>query len=191
MSIFLRTLAAAGVVAMAGCIGLAHVKIEMPPLLVQGVLLDRAGQPIRDQHVFVALSNFYGEQQTFKALRTGTLDANEYGYKYQPIRTGQQGEFVSRLPGESRYIGFMPPLTNPSDETLKGFTIGIRTANGQVAAIVVRGSTTDIRVPDGPQFKLVSPRDDFPLRISASIERSDVIDVLQLVVRNQAIGGRL
>lgn len=182
MPTVLRALALLSLIVVGGCIGLAHQRVNMPPLLVQGVLLDGKGQPIPGQSIVVALSAFYGTQQTFKALRSGKLDAGEYGYKYAVVRTGSQGEFSTRLPGESRYIGYMAPLMNPSEETLKSFILGLRTASGAVLAIVVSGSNVDIRVPIGDEPKFIAPANDFPFKVTAGATRSVVIDVLQLTV---------
>lgn len=170
-------------VSVAGCLGVAHQKVDMPPLLVQGVLLDDMGDPIPEQNLVVALSDFYGNQETFTALRSGNFARDDYGYHYEILRTGSQGEFATRLSGESRYIGSVPPLMNPGEETLRSFVLGLRTPDGVVLAVMVAGTRADVRVPvEGS--KLIEPPSDFPFSVTAEVTRSDAIDVLQLTLRS-------
>ena len=55
-----------------GC--LAHTLVEMPPLFVQGLLLDSEGRPISSEMLTISSAAFYGTEETFSALRTGNLD---------------------------------------------------------------------------------------------------------------------
>jgi len=154
----------------------------MPPLVVQGVFLTADGQPIADQTLTIVLSNFYAQSESFKALTSGDLDTEAQGYQFCTVRSSPGGEFSCRLPGESRYIGFMPPLMCPSENTLRSYVVGLRTAGGSTFAVSVYGAKAEVRVPKGPDFKLVKPS-ALPLAISAAASRSEHADVLQLVLR--------
>ena len=165
-----------------GCFGLAHTAVEMPPLVVQGVLLTSHGAPWGGQLLTISLSDFYAQPETFEALSSAELDPKANGYKFCQVPTGPGGEFSCRLPGESRYIGLMPPLMCPGEDTLKSFVVGIRTPSGVILAIAVSGTKAEVRVPEGSDFRLVKPR-DIPFTASATASRSAQADVLQLVLR--------
>jgi hypothetical protein len=156
----------------------------MPPLVVQGVVLAADGQPVVGEALTIALSDFYAVPETLKALTSGTFEAAANGYRFCEIRSGSDGEFSCRLSGESRYIGFMPPLMCPGESTLKSFLVGVRSAEGSSFAVDVSGSEAEIRVPVGPEFKLEKPN-GLPLSIQATASRSGAADVLQLVIRKK------
>jgi len=168
--------------ALAGCVGLAHVKVEMPPLVVQGLLLDNKMLPIASQQLTVILPDFYGTEKSINNLVSGTLREDDLGYTMQRVQTGQNGEFFVRLPGESRYIGFMAPLQSPSTDTLRSFVVGVRTASGKVAAFTVSGRSVTVRVPIGEKGELGVPPDNYSLKASAAASRSNALDVLQIVM---------
>ena len=167
---------------LVGCFGLAHVAVEMPPLIVQGVILTLAGDPWPDQLLTIALSDFYARPETFEAITAGETSAEAYGYEFCEVRSGAGGEFFCLLPGESRYIGFMPPLMCPSERTLRSFVVAVRTSPGVVMAITVSGTESEIRVPSGADFELVRA-DSLPFNVSTTVNRSGQTDVLQLVMR--------
>jgi hypothetical protein len=156
----------------------------MPPLVVQGVFLAPDGQPVVGEVLTVALSDFYAQPETLAALTSGTFDSDAHGYRFCALRSGSEGEFSCRLAGESRYIGFMPPLMCPGEDTLKSFLVGIRTADGSSFAIDVSGSDAEIRVPVGPELKLAKPT-GLPFTVQAIPSRSEGADVLQVVIRRK------
>jgi hypothetical protein len=180
--VIIRTLVVA--LLFSGCFGLAHTAVEMPPLVVQGVLLAADGQPVVGEAVTVALSDFYAQPETLSALTSGAFAPGAHGYRFCAVRSGSDGDFSCRLSGESRYIGFMPPLMCPGESTLKSFLVGIRTADGSSFAIDVSGSDAEIRVPVGPEFKLAKPN-GLPYAVEATPSRSAGTDVLQVVIRKK------
>ncbi len=188
MSAALRALLFLFTLLLTGCVGIAHVKVDMPPLVVQGVLIDQSGQPIANQVITVALSDFYAQERTFEALHGDMAAKDQHGYRYCEVHSGPQGEFVCRLPGESRYIGFMFPFHNPSEDTLKSFVLGVGLAPATVIGLVVTGSEVKMLVPQGNDFRLVAPGNDFPISVTASAVRSNVIDVLHIVLRTRGSG---
>ncbi len=188
MTYALRALLFLSTLLIAGCVGIAHVKVDMPPLVVQGVLIGQSGQPIANQVVTIALPDFYGEEKTFEALHGDIAAKDQHGYRYCEVRSGPQGEFVCRLPGESRYVGFMFPFMNPSEVTLRSFVVGIRLAPATVIGLEVAGSEVKMLVPQGKDYRLVAPSKDFPISVTASATRSNIIDVLQIVFRTRGGG---
>ena len=157
----------------------------MPQLLIQGLLLDKDGKPITNKPIIIVLSDFYGRKMTYEALNSGKFDQEGHHYNFEKVQTGENGEFICRLPGESRYIGFMPPLMNPSEETLKEFVFGIRTNNGEIAVIEVSGTSAKVHIPVGNEFELEPLPDDYPLDISPAINRSKTIDIIQLLIKER------
>lgn len=167
-----------------GCFGLAHKAVEMPPLVVQGVVLAADGQPVVGETVTVVLSDFYAQPETLSALTSGAFEPDAQGYRFCAVRSGSNGDFSCRLSGESRYIGFMPPLMCPGESTLKSFLVGIRTSDGSTFAIDISGSDAEIRVPVGSELKLAKPN-GLPFSIEATPSRSEDGDVLQIVIRKK------
>jgi hypothetical protein len=177
-----------GSLLFSGCFGLAHVKMEMPPLVVQGVLLDVEGRPVANETLTLALADFYSEPETLRALTSGTLDPAAYGYRFCTVRSGAEGDFACRLSGESRYVGFMPPLMcAPSETTLQSFLVGVRIADHTSFAVRVAGTEAEVRVPTGPELELAKPA-ALGFSVLATPYRSKAADVLQLVIRRKPAG---
>lgn len=167
---------------LAGCFGTAHVAVEMPPLVVQGVVLTPEGKPLPDRELVIARADFHALEETFDALTSGDLGHDADGYAFCTVRTSSSGGFSCLIRGESRRVGSMPRLTWPGRSTLDAFVVGIRMPSGFTFAVDVSRRHATILVPTGPEFKLIRPP-ALPVGVSAAVNRYEESDVLQLIVR--------
>lgn len=159
-----------------------HSVIDMPDLLVRGTIVNNQMKPISNSEITIVNMDFYGVQEGVDALRDGMLDTEALQYTYTTIKTDAQGRFETKLPGESRYIGYMYPFTI-SEKTMKTLFIGAGGEDFPPCIIEVSGTIANLRVPGQDKKILVKPPRAFPVSISTTAERTEKADVVTLTVQ--------
>jgi hypothetical protein len=167
---------------LTGCFGVAHVSVQLPNLTVQGTVYDANGAPAANRNITIAVANFYSNPETFQAVESGSLDPDSYHYQFCSRRTGSNGSFVCQFEGESRHIGYMPPLMcSPSESLLRSLVIAVRLPPAPVFAVSISGRHAEIREPSGADYRLRKPH-DLPFQVNAKAVRLETSDLLELEI---------
>jgi len=123
---------------ISGCLGLAHVSVEVPSLELSGELVNETSS-LAGGSIYILLPEFYGESDAFLSITTGKLKSDSL-YQWQKIDIGQEKIFSAKFDKESRYIGFMVPFS-PGKEVMESRTIFIwPTASKTMYRIRVNGN---------------------------------------------------
>ena len=121
---FLRNIKAFAIlilsIAMFGCMGLAHVNVNVPAFEVIGTVVDVENESMSDSALLIA-PKFYGSTDALISLLKESLK-NTYFYQLQRVDVIRDRSFTAKFNEESRYIGFMVPFA-PSKETMESRTI--------------------------------------------------------------------
>ena len=101
---------------LAGCIGIAHISVSVPPLTINALSTNSID-------IDVLCPNFYGEPRTFLALVAGSLEPDALHYDWKRIHLSPASSGRAACRNERRYIGFpaVPFVpTAPSSRAAKG-----------------------------------------------------------------------
>ena len=118
---------------ISGCVGLSHVRVNVPAFEVSGVV---AGQKnATDVYFFyIVVPEFYGASGAFVSLVNGNLTTDSL-YQWKEAYSSKGQLFNTNFNEENRYIGSMFPFS-PSKETMES----------RIIFIYVNGSDTVYKV---------------------------------------------
>lgn len=103
-------------VQLAGCFGIAHVQVNVPPIEIAGTVSKISSRSSKDS-ITIVVPNIYGEDNAFVDL-VGERLASSHNYNWKIIPINKDRHFITVFKEESRYIGFAPPFS-PSEEEME------------------------------------------------------------------------
>src|SRR5207248_8678467 len=113
---------------LAGCIGIGHISVSVPPLAINA-------RSTASFEIDVLCPKFYAEPQTFVALVTSSLEPDARHYDWKRLQLSPPTSTRAACRNESRYIGFPVVLflpTWPSSKVAKARRLFVHVANDNV-----------------------------------------------------------
>jgi hypothetical protein len=140
---------------MSGCLGLGHVRVNVPVFEVSGVVIGDENT-ISPNAFYIVVPEFYGVSGAFVSLVNGNL-RNDSLYQWKEVYISKDKVIDTKFNAESRYIGSMFPFTHSKDTMERRIVFIWRKGFDDVYKVTMHGAEASVEKTNMKYQKNILP----------------------------------